>query len=99
MQVMKNGKIRRTKAEWREIFSRCKESGLGAQDFCRQEEINLASFRRWREKLNASLGSGEFVTVKAPEPATSLPATSSPSLPSWTVEVSLPNGCRFRLQG
>ena len=90
MQVMSNGRVRRSEAEWQEIVSRWKKSGLKARPFCRREQIELSSFLRWQRKLDASSDGNSFV-----------PVTTSSSSPSsaWTLEISLPNGCQLRFQG
>jgi hypothetical protein len=89
MEVSSNGKVRRTEAEWRGIFSRHERSRLEAAAFCRKEGIRLSSFWRWHRKLNGSDGAGAFVAVR----------TESPVLVPWTLEVTLPSGCTLRFQG
>ena len=89
MLVISNGTVRRSEGEWREIFSRYERGGLRAREFCGREEIHLASFLRWQRKLNVPTGSSEFVPVTPASPASS----------SWSLEISLPNGCRLRFRG
>lgn len=88
MKVMSNGKVRRTEREWREILSRWEKSGVSPRDFCRKQELQLSSFERWRQKLNSS-APDEFVAV----------TTASPSISTWMLEVTLPNGSKLRFQG
>lgn len=89
MQVMSNGRVRRSEAEWREVISRWQMSGLKPAQFCRRERIQLASFLRWRRRGLPTSTAREFVAVTAPASASS----------SWTLEISLPNGCQLRFQG
>jgi len=89
MKVLSNGKVCRSEEEWREVFVRYEESGLGVGEFCRKEGISSESFRRWREKLGARAAESAFVRV-SPETA---------PLTSWTLEIRLPGGCHLRLQG
>lgn len=89
MKVLSNGKVRRSEEEWREVFARHEESGLGVREFCRKEGISFESFRRWGEKLGAGVEESAFVRV-SPE---------SPSRPSWTLEITFPGGGHLRLQG
>jgi hypothetical protein len=89
MQVMSNGRVRRSDAEWRELISRWQVSGLKPAQFCRRERIQLSSFLRWRRKRLPSSAASEFVAVTPPAPASS----------SWALEISLPNGCQLRFQG
>jgi hypothetical protein len=88
MQVMSNGRVRRSGAEWREVLDRQNASGLSAEEFCEREGIRLGSFARWRHKLGTGRVAREFVSVRPMAPATTAPA--------WTLEVILPNGCRLR---
>ena len=89
MQVTSNGKVRRTAAEWREVFLRYEESGLGPREFCGRESIQLTSFKRWQRKLNATQIKSDFVPVK----------TASPAPSSWMVEITLPNDITLRFEG
>lgn len=89
MKIASNGRVRRSEAEWQELFSRFEKSELSAREFCGKEGIGHESFRRWREKLNAQAERSAFV-----------PVTSEPSSPpSWTLEITLPDGFSLRLQG
>jgi hypothetical protein len=89
MQVLSNGRVRRTEAEWRRIFAGHERSQLEAAAFCRKEGLRLSSFWRWHRKLNGADGAGAFVAVR-----TELPAPAP-----WTLEVTLPSGCTLRFQG
>ncbi len=92
MQELSNGKVRRNSAEWKKIVARQRKSGQSAREFCDREGLSLSSFTNWSRKLltsKGSAGSGEFIEV---------PTTEAPSS-SWSVEVSLPNGCTLRLRG
>jgi len=89
MQVMANGRCRRTESEWRQILTRFGRSGQTGRDFCRTEGIQLSSFQRWHQRLGAVPSASDFVTVTAAPPAS----------PAWNVEVKLPNGVCLRFQG
>ena len=92
MQVMSNGRVRRTEGEWRELIARFRKSGLSGRDFCRKENLQAASFQRWQVKLSGRADRKDFITV--------LPAVpSQPSARAWTMEVRLPDGSRLRFQG
>ena len=92
MQVMSNGKVRRTKDEWREILARWKRSGVAPEEFCRKQDLRLSSFRRWQERLDNDSARMQFVALTPEEPA----ATTAPP---WVLEVTLPNGVQLRFQG
>jgi hypothetical protein len=89
MQVLSNGRCKRTENEWRQIQARFRKSGQSGRDFCRKEGLHLASFHRWRRRLDGSPAAGDFVTV------TATPAAS----PTWTLEVILPDIGTLRFQG
>lgn len=89
MQVMSNGRCRRTESEWRQILARWGQSGRSGRDFCRTEGIQFSSFQRWRQRVGAPPAVSDFVTVTSPRP----------SGPSWTLEITLPNGGTIRWQG
>ena len=92
MQVMSNGRVRRTEKEWRELLSRWEKCRLSAREFCRKEEVKAVSFRRWQQRLCGPSARSEFVPVVAVPPAI-------PSVSSWAVEVTLPDGSKLRFQG
>jgi hypothetical protein len=50
---MKQKRVKRSEATWRELFARQAASGVPVADFCRAEEVNAGLFRRWRAKLAA----------------------------------------------
>ena len=95
MQVLSNGRVRRTEAEWKEIVARWEKSGLKPRPFCRREQIQLSSFLRWQRKGQAGAPaaalSEEFVQVTVP---VSKPSSDS----SWVLEITLPNGCELRFR-
>ena len=87
MRRSKNGKIRRTPAEWREIFEHFESSGLDSKKFCRRENLNLTSFQRWQRRLASAKES--FVEVSPPREIPSI----------WAVEIELAGGTILRLRG
>jgi hypothetical protein len=92
MQLMSNGRVRRTEIEWREILTRWKQSGLGPAEFCKKEDLRPTSFQRWQERLGVEPAQAQFVPVTSEGP--SMIAT-----PSWALEITLPNGVQLRFQG
>lgn len=92
MQVTRDGKQRRSKAEWKEVVSQYRHSGLNLHDFAKQQSISLASLQRWNRRLGADAQprQSDFVDV-TPAPK----AISS----SWQAEIELPGGVVLRLRG
>ena len=103
MHVASNGSVRRTAAEWTKIFTHFTESGLSRVEYCRQENIKLASFSRWKQKLGASKpkkNSFIEVTPRATTPASPVPEPRrEESTSPWAVEIELASGTTLRLRG
>ena len=51
MEQVKQHRVYRDEAAWREIFARQAASGLLVSEFCRQEKITPGVYRRWRTLL------------------------------------------------
>lgn len=89
MQVLSNGRCKRSEGEWRQILARFRKSGQRGRDFCRKEGLQFSSFQRWRRQLDRSPAPADFVTVTAASAAT----------PGWSLEVILPDIGTLRFQG
>jgi len=95
MTVLRNGKVRRPASEWRQLYDQFARSGLTAREFCRRESINLASFIRWRKRIEA-----ETVANEQPESERFVEVASSDGVPAfWSVEFELPDGRILRVRG
>ena len=95
MEVLSNGKVRRTMPEWRAIFTRFETSGLTDRKFCMRESINLTTFRRWRARVSDAgvpRQDRDFVTVTAP-------TTPPPAVAAPTIELEFPDGRVLRILG
>ncbi len=91
MRVQANGKVRRSRAEWRKVFERFDGSGLSMAAFCRREGIAKGSFSRWKHCFRASEGEkADFVELPPPV------QPSSASLEAGEMELVLPGGVRLR---
>jgi hypothetical protein len=91
MQVTANGHRQRSAAQWSEIITRYRQSGMGRGQCCEAEGLTLRTFEKWYRWVRGSqAGTGQFVEVKAPSLAAGNP---------WAVEVELPNGVRLRVRG
>ena len=90
MGVQGKAKRRRSRAEWRRIFTRFKASGLSSGAFCRQEGIPKGSFARWRRHFETWEGE-TAAFVEFPPPA----QPSSPLLQAGEMELVLPGGVRL----
>ena len=90
MQITANGQVQRSAAQWSDIISRYRQSGMGSRQFCEAEGLTLRTFEKWyRRQRSLERGKGQFVELKPPM------ARGSP----WAVEIELPNGVRLRVRG
>jgi hypothetical protein len=92
MQATGNVRVRKSEEEWRALISQWKMSGQSLRDFCGEQELQLSSFLRWRQRLARSSAAEDFVPVTR---AVAPTVTS----PSWSLELVLPNGFTLRFQG
>ena len=47
----RQGRVRRTPAQWRRLVDEYAQSGVGVGQFCRERGLSMSSFRNWRHKL------------------------------------------------
>jgi hypothetical protein len=86
-------RIRRCEAEWSEILSRFAASDMTVREFCRRERLSPSSFQRWRSRLRkANRTEKEFVEL-VPAAAVVEP------MPTWSLDIALPNGVQLRFRG
>ncbi len=97
MRTLSDGRVRRSEAEWREIFARYEESGLSELAFCRRAKIARKTFRAWRRRLASSprrpatpkAAFVEWTPPPVPQGADGLPA-------GLAFELELPGGVVLR---
>jgi DNA-binding transcriptional regulator YiaG len=82
--------VRRNEQQWAEILRRFGSSGLSAREFCSRDGVPLSSLQRWQRRQRA-VPAAKFVELVSPAP-------TSVSAPTWSFEVSLPNGASLRFQ-
>ena len=82
--------VRRNEQQWAEILRRFESSGLSAREFCSRDGVPLSSLQRWQRRQRA-VPRAKFVELVSSAP-------TSVSAPTWSFEVSLPNGATLRFQ-
>ena len=82
--------VRRSEQQWAEILRRFESSGLSAREFCSRDGVPLSSLQRWQRRQRA-VPRAKFVELVSSAP-------TSVSAPTWSFEVSLPNGATLRFQ-
>lgn len=99
MRRQADGKVRRSRQEWEQIFDRFRASGQSGAAFCRKHKLPKSSFEKWKKKLRgqsrASRATPSF--VEWPTPTTPDEASiSSGRLDSGELELALPGGVVLR---
>ncbi len=101
MQVLSDGRVRRTSVEWGEIIARHRESGVPIAAFCEQEEISRSAFALWKRKLRRSREKpATFVELRRPSTKSAVkPAVTSNCSEGTSFELALPGGVTLRWRG
>ena len=63
MQVLKNGKIRRSEEEWSKLVALFEQSGQSRVRFCKEQGIAGSSFSKWHQRFKG----GQFPAVVKPQ--------------------------------
>jgi hypothetical protein len=80
------------RSEWLDRLRRFRRSNLSVTEFCRREEVSVASYYHWRQKL--AKAASDLDANGAPVQATFLPVQIEGSA---GLEVAFPNGARVTL--
>ena len=101
MQVLADGRIRRTSGEWEKIIARYQKSSLAIAAFCEREEISTSAFASWKRKLiGGRKRSPSFVELTRPSlNPTVEPVATSISHAETAFELVLPGGVTLRWRG
>ena len=91
--LTKQRRVRRSEAEWRELFARYDQSGQAREQFCAEQGVVLSSFTRWWQKLRAASRN----PLAAAQEAVFVELTSE-AAPHWDVELQLGAGVMLRLR-
>ncbi len=100
MRVLRDGRVRRTEAEWRAVQERFEKSGLSMSAFCRRSKLARGSFVKWRRRLaqttsRSSRPSPAFVEWIAPSTAAAETGETAPR-GAGEFELSLPGDVVLR---
>ena len=90
--LSKGRRVRRSEAEWRELFTRFDESDQTRERFCAEHDVVVSSFIRWWKKLRQSPRS-QAAVVQGPM----FVELTSEHEPRWDVELQLGAGVVLRL--
>lgn len=93
-------RIRRSHAQWREMFAQFETSSLSATAFCKQQGIAYGSFMRWRQRIDnptrhtAPVSADDWVPIQLAAGTEDDSATAR----GWDIELALPGGVRLRMR-
>ena len=93
-------RIRRSHAQWREIFLQFQASSLSAAAFCKQQGIAYGSFLRWRQRVDAPTSCPAQVSADdwLPIQLAAGAEDDSPAARGWDIELALPGGVQLRMR-
>lgn len=91
----KRRRVRRSEADWRELFVRFEASGQSRAAFCAEQGIVMSSFARWWQRLRPGVRRRKAL-VADPVFVELAPARDSGS--HWDMELELGAGMVLRLR-
>jgi hypothetical protein len=93
-------RIRRSHAQWREIFMQFEASSLSATAFCKQQGISYGSFMRWRQRVDTTIPHAAEVSTDdwLPIQVTAEAEEGSSTARDWDIELALPGGIQLRMR-
>ncbi|MGB5200583.1 MAG: IS66 family insertion sequence element accessory protein TnpB [Sedimenticolaceae bacterium] len=95
-------RIRRSRAQWREIFTQFEVSRLSAAAFCKQQGISYGSFMRWRQRMNSPAPAAATAQVSSddwlPFQVSAGARDDSLTANDWDIELVLPGGVQLRMR-
>ena len=98
MQVLSDGRVRRSAGEWEKIIARYRNSSLSIAAFCEKEEISRGAFSTWRRQLSDDQKKRPAF-VELTRPRAKSPATPSAPARETFFELTLPGGVTLRWKG
>ena len=100
MEVLTDGRRRRTRREWMKIIERFNSTNLSTVEFCKEENISRSSLATWRRKLKKKRSQRAKSTKHAAfVELAPLPTESSPSSMNSEFELTFPGGITLRWKG
>ncbi len=98
MQVLTDGRVRRTPSEWEKIIERYRRSSLPVAAFCEKESISRSAFSTWSRRLKAD-HKKKPAFVELARPAKKSAALPSAVTHETSFELTLPGGVTLRWKG
>jgi len=93
-------RVRRSRAQWREILTQFEASRLSAAAFCKQQGISYGSFMRWRQRMDspapdtAQVSDDDWLPIQVSAGARDDSLTAN----DWDIELVLPGGFQLRMR-
>ena len=98
---MRKTHIRRSAEKWRAIIDQQSKSGLGAKEFCKEKNLGLSTFSKWKRKLQLNGGSKRkppSSVMPAFQPVEIMPNDSVASPPATRICLTLDDGITLTIE-
>ena len=79
-------------AEWSDIVSQCRNSGLSVRQWCQENQINISNYYKWQRKIYALAKAQQEVQFAKLETAVTDAAAIAVSIRVGTVTADIHNG-------
>jgi len=93
---LRKPRVVRSKAQWQSLLAEYESSSLTQQAFCKQHDLPISSFHKWRHRLSQESTDSFFVELNA-EPTTYAQQTP-PTSGDWQVELELAGDIVLRIR-
>ena len=93
-------RIRRSQAQWRDIFAQFETSRMSAAAFCKERGISYGTFVRWRQRVVSATRETAQASVDdwLPIQVTADAEASNGTPQDWEIELALPGGIQLRMR-
>jgi transposase-like protein len=89
--------VRRSAAQWRDLFVRFAQSGQTRERFCAEHNLSLSSFERWRRKLRQGVSTPAMISSE-PLFVELTADTAVSATPAWDIELRVGSDVLLRLR-
>lgn len=87
--------LRRTSEQWATLLEQQAQSGLAVRDFCREQQLGISTFSKWKRKLRLD-GVPERQTDRSSKPdfhsVDILPSVANSPAPTTRISLTLDEG-------
>ena len=101
VETMSKRHIRRSADQWSAIIEQQAKSGLGAKDFCKEKNLGLSTFSKWKRKLQLDGDSKRMPrghAMPAFQPVEIEPSDPVASSPATRISLTLDDGITMTIE-